>query len=125
MGMRPAAALDHELNRIKTRFPGLGSVQPFDRFPLYLFGVRVDGLDAVADAQIDPLRLPEDLGPAHRQLVEMPTAVGDGIQHAAGASGNIVSLFQHDDIDVRCIAFNPAGRAHAGGITADHHKSHV
>ena len=28
IGMRPAAALDHDLKRIKTRFPGLDHIQP-------------------------------------------------------------------------------------------------
>jgi len=34
-------------------------------------------------------------------------------------------LFQDYNFQVGRISFGPAGRAHAGGIAADHHESHA
>ena len=86
--------------------------------------VPVDPLHPVAGAQVDALLVAEGGGAAHHQVVQLAGRVGDVVGDVAGAVGHVRALFEHRDLEFRVVAAGAAGRAHAGGVTADDDESH-
>jgi hypothetical protein len=63
-------------------------------------------------------------GLSDNQLFDTPPGISNIVRYASGAVRYVQALFKDPDIKIRQIALGTAGRAHAGGISADNNKIH-
>ena len=79
----------------------------------------------MVDAHIDATLFARNFGGQHDQLAVRLDHAADPIGHAAGRIADMWRAFKDNDIGIWSFAFDLAGGAHAGGITADDDKGGI
>jgi hypothetical protein len=84
---------------------------------------RVDFLDFMADADVDPLPLPKDLRSADNKCIFPVDNPADIVGDTSGGIGGVGASLENDYFQVGTTAFGLGCGTHPGRIAADDDKS--